>query len=145
MKGSDHGPASAAASACGDIVIAPAASIDGATLTALAARGSFSVLYLGSSYAHYSSLRAQLPAGWSMQTPGPQLNAAAMRMRDLFINLDSYLWPQDRDRAAWDMTRFGERGPLASPLMLNLAHLTVLADALATRGPHLIVGDNVAE
>jgi hypothetical protein len=142
----DRWPSSAAASrVLSDIVIAPATRIDRGQLAALARKGAFSILYLGTSYSHYASLRDHLPAGWSMTVPGPLLNAAAARMRDFFINLDSFVWPKGKDRAAWDATRLGERGPLASPLMLNLSRLAVFADTVAKPGPHLVIGDGVTE
>lgn len=128
-----------------DVVIAPAAAIDRDRLARLADKGAYSVLYLGTSYSHYAALRNQLPAGWLMRVPGPTLNAAAERLRDFVVNLDSYAWPKDRDRAAWDATRLGERGPLASPLMLNLARLAMFADAIKEAGPHLVIGDDIAQ
>jgi len=128
-----------------DIVIAPAARIDRARLTALTGKGTHSVLYLGTSYSHYMSVREALPAGWTMIEPGALLNAAADRMRDFFVNLDSHVWPKDKDRTAWDATRLGERGPLASPLMLNLSRLAMFVDVTARPGRHLVIGDDVTQ
>ena len=114
-------------------------------MSALAATGSFSVLYLGDFYSRHETLRDHLPSGWAELIPGPLLNGAAGRLRDLVINLDSLVWPADRDPALWDATRLGERGPLTSPLMINLCRLLVFVEAIAMNERLLVIGDDVAQ
>jgi hypothetical protein len=108
----------------------------------LASSGPLTVCFLAGSFARYAELREQLPAGWSMPVPGPALNAAAERLRDAVINLDTQARPAALSRSAWDASLLAERGPLTSTLMLNLARLVVFVEWVARPGRHLVVVDD---
>jgi len=125
------------------IVIAPIAALDQAQLATLTRGDPFTVLFLGSSFARFSELREQLPPGWSMPVPGPVLNGAAQRLRDLVIDLDVHIEPRGLTRRAWDASLVGERGPFASTLILQLARFLTFVETICQPGRHLIVTDDV--
>lgn len=77
-----------------------------------------------------------------MPTPGALLNAAAARLRDAVINLDEHTWPEQNDRDEWDASLLGERGSLASTVMVSLARLLVFVEAIAKPGRFLIIADD---
>jgi hypothetical protein len=126
------------------IVIVPIAALDQARLAELARGGPFTVWFLGSSFSRFSELRTHLPSGWSMPVPGPLLNGIADRLRDLVIDLDAHIQPRGLTRLAWDASLVGERGPLASTLMLHLARFVTFVEAICQPGRHLVITDDIA-
>jgi hypothetical protein len=126
------------------IVIAHEKARELSQLESLAAVGAFSVWYFGNSFADYTELRKHLPTNWSMPVPGSLLNSAADRLRHCVIDLDAQAWPSGVDRLPWDASLLGERGPLASPLMLNLARLLVFVEAISNPGRHLVIAQDRA-
>src|SRR5262249_1882364 len=79
-----------------------------------------------------------------MPVPGPVLNGAAQRLRDLVIDLDVHIEPRGLTKRAWDASLVGERGPLASTLMLQLTRFLTFVETICQPGRHLIVTDDVA-
>jgi hypothetical protein len=126
-----------------EIVIIPLRGLDQAKISRLAKTGAFTVLFLSSSLPHFMRLQRILPRDWAMPAPGAVLNNAAARLRDIVVNLDAQIW-NDPDRVSWDASLLGERGPLASTTMLNLARLKVVAELSGKPGRYLVVADDVA-
>ncbi|MGD0023127.1 MAG: hypothetical protein ABSC37_00675 [Xanthobacteraceae bacterium] len=127
-----------------EVVVVPVDALDSTKITELAETGPFTVLYLATSLSKFATLRRQLPQGWTMPVPGAALNEAAERLRDMVINLDEQAWLADADRQPWDSSLLGERGPLASTVMLNLCRLLVLVEAMSQPGRYLVVADDRA-
>ena len=125
------------------VVVMPAAAVSRSRLEHLTASGPFTICYLGNSYTAFEALARDLPPGWTMPVPGPLLNAAAERLRRSVIDLDIQAWPAGRNRLEWDASLLGERGPLASTMMINLARLVVFRQVLRQSGRHLIIADDV--
>lgn len=125
-----------------EVVALPLRDIDEARISALAATGAFKVLFLASSLDAFRAMQRMLPRDWSMPVPGEALNAAAHRLRKVVIDLDSHVWPEGASRVAWDASRLGERSPLGSTTMLNLARLLVFAEEIARPGRYLLVTDD---
>lgn len=113
-------------------------------LAALASLGDFAVLYLGSSFAEFTALSERLPERWSLLPTGGRLNAAADAMRGAIIDLDAAVLKSGASRTWWDATHVGERNPLASTLMLNLARFAALHETLKHHDRCLVLCDDRA-
>jgi len=125
-------------------VVLPFSEASPLVLSRLAQCGAFPVLYLGSSFVEFTALSRLLPDGWTLLSTGKCLNAAADAMRGAIIDLDAAVLKPDAPRTWWDATHIGERNPLASTLMLNLARFAALREALERHDRCLVLSDDRA-
>ena len=94
--------------------------------------------YFGRDLHRFFALTADEAWARAAERAGDAVNAAADRLRDVMINLDTLL-ASERFAQAWYASDLAERNPLVSDFFLNLCRAVALVEAAKRGGDHLVI------
>lgn len=125
-----------------NVTIVPASHMREALSNAAAWPGAWTFRYFGARYQTYVTLTRLVPANGVVRSCGAELAQAAQGLSGALINLEETQFADDADRAWWDASDLGDRGPYATRLLETAAQVALFRQWLDGSEQQAVVVDD---